>query len=148
MCWQTPVNSSKLNSNIKFSGKSRNFIKGNYLVHPLMPHYDLYTLQYQNYFFPCHSFMAASLGQQLDLIIHLWEFSNSHTLIVCLQYVILAEQYVIWSGQHTTGMSFFLMCLFEDNCFTVLCWFLPNINMNQPYRDVFKNDGFWYPSQV
>ena len=27
---------------------------------------------------------------------------------------------------------FFLKFLLEDNCFTILCWFLPHINMNQP----------------
>ena len=27
---------------------------------------------------------------------------------------------------------FFLIFLLEDNCFTILCWFLPYINMNQP----------------
>ena len=31
---------------------------------------------------------------------------------------------------------FNMLCVFffylKDNCFTVLCWFLPNINMNQP----------------
>ena len=26
----------------------------------------------------------------------------------------------------------FINFLVKDNCFTELCWFLPNINMNQP----------------
>ena len=105
MCWQTPGNSSNLNSNIKFSGKSRNFIKGNNLVCCLMPHCDLYTLQYQNYF-------LASLGQKLDLIIHLWEFSNSHILIVCPQYI--NTNWTVLSALASTLQRclFFLMCLF------------------------------------
>ena len=29
---------------------------------------------------------------------------------------------------------FFFLILLEDNCFTILCWLLPYINMNQGRR--------------
>ena len=33
--------------------------------------------------------------------------------------------------------NFFLNVLLVDNCFTVLCWFLPHINMNQPLAYIY-----------
>ena len=142
MCWQTPGNSSNFNSNVKFSGKSRDFIKGNNLVCCLMPHCDLYTLQYQNYF-------LASLGQKLDLIIHLWEFSNSHILIVCPQYVNTnwTVCYLLWPAHYRDVFFFFNVFIFIWRI--IALQYCVGFNQTSTWiSHIFKNNGLWLPGQV
>ena len=43
---------------------------------------------------------------------------------------------------------FFLIFLLEDNCFTILCWFLPYINMNQPQVYIGSLPSMSHPSKL
>ena len=62
----------------------------------------------------------------LEAFTELWAFSSQ------VWWHSSPSSYILcWDKEKSVKISLFFFSLLEDNCFIILCWFLPYINMNQ-----------------